>query len=124
MGILISVALGGAFGSLLRYLLSKLIQEKVGIEFPFGTLFVNIVGAFLIGLSFAYLVERMAVSPELRAMMITGFLGGLTTFSTFSYESYSLLTDGEWAKFLLYVLGTNMVGISMTVFGYNLGRLL
>ena len=124
MGILISVAFGGAVGSVLRYLLSKLVQEKAGIEFPLGTLFVNLVGAFLIGLAFSYLVERMTLSPELRAVIITGFLGGLTTFSTFSYESYSLLMDGEITKLLLYVLGTNAMGISMTLLGYNLGRVL
>ncbi len=124
MGIVLSVALGGAVGSVLRFLLSKMIQTRAGIEFPVGTFLVNLAGAFLIGLAFAYLVERMTVSPEVRALLITGLLGGLTTFSTFSYESYSLLMDGELVKFLLYVLGTNALGIFMTLFGYNLGRFL
>ncbi len=124
MGIALAVALGGALGSVLRYLVSKFVQAKVGIDFPVGTFLVNLVGAFLIGLAFSYLVERLTLSPEVRALLITGFLGGLTTFSTFSYESFNLLFNGEILKFALYVLGTNSLGILMTLIGYNLGRML
>ncbi len=123
MGLIIAIALGGSAGSILRFFLSKFVQTKSGIEFPIGTLAVNILGAFLIGFAFSYLVERMAISPEVRAFIITGFLGGFTTFSTFSYESLNLLMDGETTKFLGYVLGTNVIGIIMTLLGYNLGRL-
>ena len=122
MGLILFVAIGGAVGSVLRFLVSKLVQEKAGIEFPIGTFVVNVVGAFLIGIFFAYLVERMSVPASARAMLITGFLGGFTTFSTFSYESVNLLQEGEVAKLLLYVGGTNVVGIAMTLLGYNLGR--
>lgn len=124
MGIAVAVALGGALGSVLRYLVSKSVQAKAGIEFPVGTLLVNLVGAFLVGISFSYVVERLTLSPEVRAFLITGFLGGLTTFSTFSYESVSLLVEGEKLKFLLYVFGTNSVSILMTWLGYSLGRVL
>lgn len=122
MEVLVAVAIGGATGSLLRFLISKFVQTQVGIDFPLGTLLVNVIGAFLIGLSYSYLVERLILSPEARAMIITGFLGGLTTFSTFSYESFNLLFNGELTKFLLYVGTTNIVGILMTLIGYNLGR--
>ena len=124
MQVVVAVALGGAVGSVLRFLISKSVQSKAGIEFPVGTLLVNIVGAFLIGLAFSYLVERLSLSPEARALLITGFLGGLTTFSTFSYEGVNLLMDGEVLKFFLYVGGTNVIGLSMTLLGYNLGRLI
>ena len=122
MGVIVFVAIGGAMGSVLRFLVSKVVQEKAGIEFPLGTLVVNVVGAFLIGLFFAYLVEKMSVPASARAMLITGFLGGFTTFSTFSYESVNLLQEGEMTKLLLYIGGTNVVGIAMTLLGYNLGR--
>ena len=124
MGVALAVAIGGAIGSLLRYLVSKAVQGKVGVDFPLGTMVVNLVGAFLIGFAFSYLVERLTVSPEVRALLITGLLGGLTTFSTFSYESFNLLFNGEGVKFILYVAGTNLIGITMTMLGYNLGRLL
>ncbi len=124
MGVVLAVALGGAVGSVLRYLISKFVQVKVGIDFPLGTLSVNVLGAFLIGFLFSYLVERFSLTPELRALVITGFLGGLTTFSTFSYESFNLMFNGEVGKFLLYTLGTNVLGILMTLIGYNVGRVL
>ena len=124
MGITIAVALGGALGSVLRYLVSKFVQTKVGIDFPVGTFIVNLMGAFLIGLAFSYLVERLTLSPEVRAFLITGFLGGLTTFSTFSYESLNLILNGEGLKFILYTFGTILLGILMTLAGYNLGRVL
>ncbi len=124
MGIAIAVALGGALGSVVRLILSRFIQIKAGIDFPAGTLLVNILGSFLIGISFSLLVERLSVSPETRALVITGFLGGLTTFSTFSYESFSLLSSGESMKFILYVAGTNLIGIMTTLIGYNIGRIL
>ncbi len=123
MGVILAVALGGAIGSVLRFLVSKAVQDRAGINFPLGTLTVNLVGAFLIGLFFAVLVEKITLSPEARAMLITGLLGGLTTFSTFSYESVSLLREGEVFLFLVYVLGTNLLGIALTLFGYLVGRM-
>lgn len=124
MGIVLAVALGGAIGSALRFLLSKLVQEQFGISFPVGTLFVNLVGAFLIGFFFSYLVEKLALNPYARALLITGLLGGLTTFSTYSYESFSLLREGETFKFLAYVFGTNLLGLLSTFLGYILGEAL
>lgn len=124
MGTVLAVAIGGALGSIMRYLLSKYVQKLAGLEFPIGTLFVNILGAFLIGIAFSYLVEKLAIHPIARALLITGFLGGFTTFSTFSYESFSLLSEAEYLKFFLYIFITNGVGILGTFLGFNLGRLL
>lgn len=124
MGTVLAIAVGGAAGSVLRFLLSKYIQKIAGLDFPVGTLFVNLVGSFLIGIAFSYLVEKLAIHPLMRALLITGFLGGFTTFSTFSYESYSLLAEGEYLKFFLYVFLTNGIGILGTFLGFNLGRLL
>jgi len=122
MGIVFAVALGGAIGSGLRFILSKVVQEYFGITFPVGTLFVNLVGAFLIGFFFAYLVEKLAINPYARALLITGLLGGLTTFSTYSYESFSLLKEGEVIKFFIYTVGTNFLGFLFTFLGYLLGE--
>ncbi len=124
MAILLAVALGGAVGSALRFILSKLVQEKAGIGFPVGTFFVNLLGAFLIGLFFALLVERLSFASHLRAFLITGLLGGFTTFSTFSYESVNLLKDGELLMFFAYFAGTNLAGLVLTALGYGLGKVL
>ncbi|WP_340690752.1 fluoride efflux transporter CrcB [Hydrogenobacter thermophilus] len=124
MGLILAISFGGALGSVLRYTLSKLVQEKVGIDFPLGTLFVNMTSAFLIGFFFAYLVERLTISPALRAFLITGFLGGYSTFSTLTYESYQLLMNGEMFKFAFYAFGSLLGGTFMTLLGYNLGRII
>ena len=115
ISLLIAVALGGAIGSSFRFLVSYFL--------PFGTLIVNLTGSFLIGLISALVSEKFSVSPELRLLLITGMLGGFTTFSTFSYESVSLLVGGEFLKFLLYVFGTNAGCFLLTFLGYMIGRL-
>ena len=83
---------------------------------------VNLTGAFFIGFFFSYLVGKLDISVELRAFLITGLAGGFTTFSTFSYESFNLIVNGEYLKFLAYFMGTNLVGLSLTFLGYNVGR--
>jgi camphor resistance protein CrcB len=121
MGVFLAIAMGGAIGSLLRFYLSKFLQKKFGVEFPVGTLMVNLTGAFFIGFFFSYLVEKLDISVELRAFLITGLLGGFTTFSTFSYESFNLIVNGEYLKFFAYFMGTNLVGLSFDLFGLQCG---
>ncbi len=122
MAMLIAIAVGGAVGSLLRFFVSKFVQTRVGIEFPAGTLVVNVSSAFLIGFFFSFLVERLDISPELRALLITGFLGGYSTYSTLFYEAFYLLYNGELLKFFTYLLLSNLLGIVFVAIGYNLGK--
>lgn len=122
MVFLLAVALGGAIGSLLRFLFSKYIQTRAGIEFPVGTLVVNLSSAFLIGFFFAFLVERLDITPTLRAMLITGLLGGYSTYSTLFYEAYYMLLNGEWLKALFYLLLSNLLGLVFVALGYGLGK--
>lgn len=89
------IALFGALGCLTRYLLSGWIYDLFGRTFPFGTLTVNLVGAFFIGLIMELGIRTTLISQDLRIGLTIGFLGGLTTFSTFSYETFKLLEDGE-----------------------------
>jgi CrcB protein len=91
------VALGGAVGSVARYLLSILIQTR-STEFPLGTLVINISGSLLLGFLLRYALESAAISPELRALATTGFCGGYTTFSAFSYETAMLIDAGDWKR--------------------------
>ncbi len=92
--LLTSIALGGALGALLRYAVSGLCYKWLGAVFPYGTLTVNTLGSFLIGLLWG-LFQKSTVSPEWRAFLLIGTLGAFTTFSTFSLESLQLLQDGE-----------------------------
>ncbi len=124
MVFLLAIAIGGAVGSVLRFLVSKFIQTKAGIDFPVGTLLVNLSSVFLIGFFFAFFVERLDLSPNLRALLITGLLGGYSTYSTLFYEAYYMLLNGEWLKALLYLLLSNGLGLLFVALGYGLGKML
>ncbi len=123
MVFLLAIAIGGAVGSVLRFLVSKFIQTKAGIDFPVGTLLVNLSSAFLIGFFFAFFVEKLDLSPNLRALLITGLLGGYSTYSTLFYETYYMLLNGEWLKVVLYLLLSNFLGILLVALGYSLGKI-
>ena len=97
------IALGGAGGSILRYLLGGAIQRSSGSGFPIGTMLVNVSGCFLIGILVRQFLN-MQLSHELRALLIVGFCGGFTTFSTFSAETLALIEGGEYARAIAYVL--------------------
>ncbi len=104
MQTVIFIALFGALGCLSRYFFSGWVYSLAGRTFPTGTLAVNLVGAFLIGLIMEFSLRSTLISPTLRAGLTIGFLGGLTTFSTFSYETFRLLEEGE-----LLIAGANVL---------------
>jgi CrcB protein len=101
---LIMIAAGGAAGSLLRFMLSTGVHRVAGRDFPYGTLSVNIIGSLLMGMLYILLIERASVGVEWRALLLIGFLGAFTTFSTFSIETLNLLENGELIK-----AGTNVL---------------
>lgn len=96
MEIALYIAIFGAAGCLSRYFLSGWVYGVLGRSFPYGTFAVNIIGAFIIGLLMEFGIRSTLIPPSLRIGMTVGFLGGLTTFSTFSYETFRLLEDGEF----------------------------
>ena len=99
MSHIFAIALGGAFGAILRFLISTGVYSWLGRGFPYGTLTVNVIGSFLMGLLTASLVvEKMALSAEYKAALLVGFLGSLTTFSTFSLETVYLMEQGHFTK--------------------------
>ncbi|HWQ70147.1 MAG TPA: fluoride efflux transporter CrcB [Patescibacteria group bacterium] len=96
MGKVLLVGIGGFLGSVARYLISGYVQDRMGEIFPFGTLAVNVIGCFVIGGLSELAEARAFLSPETRALIVIGVLGGFTTFSTFGNETVNLLRDGEW----------------------------
>lgn len=117
------VALGGAIGASARYLVGGWIGAWLGSEFPWGTLFANVSGSFLIGVVLI-LVEGGAIPAEARLFLAVGVLGGYTTFSTFSYESLTLLTDGRVFLMLLNTLGQVTLGLVFVYLGIVVGRII
>jgi CrcB protein len=114
------VALGGAAGSVARYLVGTAVQARSGAEFPLGTLLVNLTGSLLLGFLLRYLLETPAVTPEMRALLTTGFCGGYTTFSTFSYETVALIQDGDWRRAGLYLaisVAGSLIGVMLGIAG-------
>lgn len=116
------VALGGAAGSLVRYFMGTSIQGWAGPGFPSGTLVVNVSASFLIGVIMQYSMESSAVSLETRVLLTTGFCGGYSTFSTFSWETVRLLQDGEWGRASLYVVASVALCLGATFVGLAAGH--
>lgn len=105
------IGIGGFFGANARYILGREIGHRLGLQFPYGTLLVNLSGAFLIGLVFTILTNRVVDDPMWRHLTIIGFLGGYTTFSSYTYEAVAMLQDGRWTAALGYMLGSNALGL-------------
>ncbi len=110
------IGIGGFIGTVLRYLLSLLVQNKFLSTFPYGTFIVNIIGCFLIGIIYA-LSDRGSIAVEWRLFIATGILGGFTTFSSFSNETVSMLRDSQYVYALLYISSTVIIGILATFVG-------
>lgn len=104
------IGLGGFFGAVTRYAVSLWIGQRWGRSFPLGTFFINVSGSFLIALVMSLSTERLMINPQWRLFLAVGFLGAYTTFSTFEYETGSLLRDGEWMVAMLNVVLSVLAG--------------
>ncbi|RRS32732.1 MAG: camphor resistance protein CrcB [Epsilonproteobacteria bacterium (ex Lamellibrachia satsuma)] len=111
--ILLMIGMGGFLGAVSRFVIANYVQNISGSLFPVGTLSVNVLGSFIIG--FAAMFFAQVVEPEYKAFVITGFLGALTTFSTFSLENVNMLQDGDYAKVALNIFFNVVLTISATL---------
>jgi CrcB protein len=121
--ILLLVALGGGLGAVLRYSLGGWIYGFTGTEFPWDTAVINVTGSFAIGLVLQYL-SGMSAPPEWRAFLAIGFLGGYTTFSTFTWETVQLLRGGQWQRASLYVTLSVLLSLLGTIAGLRMASLI
>lgn len=113
---------GGGIGAALRYWMQGLVHARTGADFPYGTLVVNILGSFLIGLLMTSLEERFLALPLLRLFLTIGILGGFTTFSSFSYETLALARDGEMLRAVVNAGASLVACLFATWAGMALGK--
>jgi CrcB protein len=122
MRVYLAIAIGGVLGCWARYAMTNLVQAIYGRDFPYATLSINMLGSFLMGFLFIETVERLTFAPYVRTGILTGVLGGFTTFSTFTMESLLLAEQGEGGKSILYVLLSIGLGIGGAFFGAFIAR--
>lgn len=122
MNLVLAIGVGGAIGSILRYSLALATHRMIATTFPLGTLVVNVLGSFAIGLAYVWLIERFGIRPEMRAFLIVGVLGGFTTFSSFSLETVTLLMQASYGRAVLNVVASVAVCLVGTMLGIALGR--
>jgi CrcB protein len=116
------VAIGGGTGALARYVAASAIMTRFGGRFPLGTLAINVTGSFLIGFLMTMLTERFQLDPQWRLLLVVGFLGGYTTFSSFEWETFAAVRDGALWTGMLNVVSSIVVGYVAVWLGVMLAR--
>lgn len=116
------VAMGGALGSVGRFLLSKAVQEHTATAFPVATFAVNVVGCFVIGLVYGLSLRGNESAGDMKLLLATGFCGGFTTFSTFMNEGSALMKDEHYTYMMLYLFGSLALGLIAVLSGHQLAK--
>ena len=122
-GVLVAIAIGGGIGALARHYLSTAVYQATGTAFPYGIFVVNILGGLIMGIIVELGALKLNFTPEMRAFLTTGILGGFTTFSTFSLDAALLIERGDWTNALIYMVGSVILSVSALFFGLWLVRI-
>jgi fluoride exporter len=120
----VMVSLGAILGANLRYILSRYAAKVLGPVFPYGTLIINISGSFLVGWFMIWTTERVLVDPRWRLLLVVGFCGGFTTFSSYAFESMAYFEQGQWLLMATNILANNLLCLAAAIAGMALARVL
>jgi CrcB protein len=120
----LAISVAAIVGANLRYLLSRLAAREFGSVFPYGTLGINIVGSFIVGFFVIWTSERVLIDPRWRLLVVVGFCGSFTTFSSYAFESIAFFEQGQWGLMLANIFGNNLLCLGGALAGVALARAL
>ncbi len=120
----LAISVAAIVGANLRYLLSRIAARELGPVFPYGTLFINIAGSFIVGLFLIWTTERVLVDPHWRLLIVIGFCGSFTTFSSYAFETMAYFEQGQWGLMAINILSNNILCLGAALAGMALARVL
>ena len=120
----LAISVAAVFGANLRYLLSRLAALEFGSVFPYGTLFINIVGSFIVGFFIVWTSERVLVDPRWRLLVVIGFCGSFTTFSSYAFETMAYFEQGQWGLMVTNIFTNNLLCLGGALAGMAIARAL
>jgi CrcB protein len=120
----LAISVAAVVGANLRYLLSRLAALELGSVFPYGTLFINVVGSFIVGFFVIWTTERALVDPRWRLLVVVGFCGSFTTFSSYAFETMAYFEQGQWGLMLANILSNNILCLGGALAGMAVARVL
>ena len=118
----LAISIAAVVGANLRYLLSRFAARELGPVFPYGTLFINIVGSFIVGFFVIWATERALVDPRWRLLVVVGFCGSFTTFSSYAFETMAYFEQGQWGLMLANILANNLLCLGGALAGMAVAR--
>ena len=118
----LAISIAAVVGANLRYVMSRFAAREFGPVFPYGTLVINIVGSFIVGLFVIWTTERVLVDPRWRLLVVVGFCGSFTTFSSYAFESMSLFEQGQWGLMLINIFSNNLLCLAGALAGMAVAR--
>lgn len=120
----LAISLAAVVGANLRYFLSRFVAEKLGLVLPYGTLLINVTGSLIAGFFLIWTTERVLVDPRWRLLVVVGFCGSFTTFSSYAFETMSYFEHGQWTLMLTNVFSNNLLCLGAVLAGMALARVL
>jgi fluoride exporter len=119
----LAISVAAIVGANLRYLLSRIAARQFGPVFPYGTLFINVVGSFIVGFFIIWTTERVLIDPRWRLLVAIGFCGSFTTFSSYAFETMAYFEQGQWGLMAVNILSNNLLCLGAALAGMALGRI-